>query len=493
MYNGHADVTALVDGTGAVQATYYYDAFGNITQQTGTVNNNITYSGYQYDKESGLYYLNSRYYDPVIARFLSEDTFLGDRNDPLSLNLYTYCHNEPLMYSDPTGHVNVYGNSVDLANAQSTLGNSGYTYINTSSSSWNGTVQSGSIVVGGTGAIGGVGANINTSGSIRLSGSDRYATTSAIQSYKSTSSIVRNVAGSSNSRVISTLAGIMGYNIYAKEKKLTEEEEEEIANQLVLNYIVENVYSGGKWNSNKYKIASTDESFAMKVAWDDRVHYTKTKDIAIGLEFYEPYAEILAKADNDTDSILISPDTSPFNMTNTAQSWHFDRDQDPNIDSRQVHANFNLAVSIQMWKEADEIYDYHNGSEEVLKYREERRAQAFTVLGRGLHALQDKDAHMDWGSDDYNTPLGPGRAHRDCYGSTDTFDDPSYDFEIRKASFPDDNYLNTTNDGYVYKPNYQGVRINENGQKDIYTSNRYYNTERATINYLQTWQSVIYK
>ncbi len=51
-----------------------------------------------------MYYLNSRYYDPAIARFLSEDTVTGDRNDPLSLNLYTYCHNEPLMYSNPTGH-----------------------------------------------------------------------------------------------------------------------------------------------------------------------------------------------------------------------------------------------------------------------------------------------------------------------------------------------------------------------------------------------------
>ena len=43
-------------------------------------------------------------YDPKIARFLQEDTYTGDRNDPLSLNLYTYCHNEPVMYADPSGH-----------------------------------------------------------------------------------------------------------------------------------------------------------------------------------------------------------------------------------------------------------------------------------------------------------------------------------------------------------------------------------------------------
>ena len=104
MYNGHGDVTALLGADGTVAASYYYDAFGNITEQTGSVNNNITYAGYQYDNETDLYYLNARYYDSKIARFISEDTYTGDQNDPLSLNLYTYCHNEPVMYDDPTGH-----------------------------------------------------------------------------------------------------------------------------------------------------------------------------------------------------------------------------------------------------------------------------------------------------------------------------------------------------------------------------------------------------
>jgi RHS repeat-associated protein len=73
-------------------------------EQTGSVNNNITYAGYQYDSETGLYYLNARYYDSKIARFLSEDTFSGYAADPLSLNLYTYCSNNPIIYIDPTGH-----------------------------------------------------------------------------------------------------------------------------------------------------------------------------------------------------------------------------------------------------------------------------------------------------------------------------------------------------------------------------------------------------
>jgi RHS repeat-associated protein len=105
VYNGHADVTALIDAnTGVVEATYYYDPFGNILESTGDVNNNIKYAGYQYDEETELYYLNARMYDPNIARFLQEDTYRGDLRDPLSLNLYTYCHNEPIMYFDPSGN-----------------------------------------------------------------------------------------------------------------------------------------------------------------------------------------------------------------------------------------------------------------------------------------------------------------------------------------------------------------------------------------------------
>jgi len=111
-YNGHADVTALLASDGTIAATYYYDAFGNILDQTGTATSNILYAGYQYDPETGLYYLNARMYDPVTARFIQEDSYLGSRNDALSLNLYTYCKNSPIRYSDPTGHREVEGTEI---------------------------------------------------------------------------------------------------------------------------------------------------------------------------------------------------------------------------------------------------------------------------------------------------------------------------------------------------------------------------------------------
>jgi RHS repeat-associated protein len=104
LYNAHGDVTSLLDMSGNIAVSYDYDAFGNIIGQTGTADNPIRYAGYQYDEESGLYYLNARYYDSVTARFITEDTYAGQRNDPLSLNLYTYCANNPIIYTDPSGH-----------------------------------------------------------------------------------------------------------------------------------------------------------------------------------------------------------------------------------------------------------------------------------------------------------------------------------------------------------------------------------------------------
>jgi RHS repeat-associated protein len=104
LYNAHGDVTELIDSKGNIAVSYAYDVFGNIVNQIGTANNAIKYAGYQFDEESGLYYLNARHYDSVTARFITEDTYMGQKNDPLSLNLYTYCHNNPILYTDPSGH-----------------------------------------------------------------------------------------------------------------------------------------------------------------------------------------------------------------------------------------------------------------------------------------------------------------------------------------------------------------------------------------------------
>lgn len=54
---------------------------------------------------TGLYYLRARYYDPTIGRFISQDSYRGNLFDPLSLNRYIYCKNNPLKYVDPSGHM----------------------------------------------------------------------------------------------------------------------------------------------------------------------------------------------------------------------------------------------------------------------------------------------------------------------------------------------------------------------------------------------------
>ena len=113
IYNSHGDVIALTDENGDTISTYEYDSWGNILNTTTAddqngnplqISNPFRYSGYIYDEETKLYYLNARYYDPLIGRFITEDTVLGEQTDPLSLNLYTYAHNNPLKYNDPTGH-----------------------------------------------------------------------------------------------------------------------------------------------------------------------------------------------------------------------------------------------------------------------------------------------------------------------------------------------------------------------------------------------------
>jgi RHS repeat-associated protein len=66
--------------------------------------NPFRYCGEYFDKETGSIYLRARYYNPSVGRFISEDSYWGKDNDPLSLNLYTYCYSDPINNIDPTGH-----------------------------------------------------------------------------------------------------------------------------------------------------------------------------------------------------------------------------------------------------------------------------------------------------------------------------------------------------------------------------------------------------
>ncbi|RJQ32678.1 MAG: hypothetical protein C4562_02355 [Actinobacteria bacterium] len=106
LYNGHGDVTSLTDSTGAVVATYSYDEFGNLTSSTDNVYNPLRYSGANnayYDSETSMYKMGCRYYMPEVGRWLTRDSYKGDREQPLSINKYVYVENNPLTNVDPTG------------------------------------------------------------------------------------------------------------------------------------------------------------------------------------------------------------------------------------------------------------------------------------------------------------------------------------------------------------------------------------------------------
>ena len=72
----------------------------------GTLGTDKKFTGQRLDG-TGLYYYNARYYDPLIGRFISPDNVGQNLNDPQSLNRYTYCSNNPLKYTDPTGHFSI--------------------------------------------------------------------------------------------------------------------------------------------------------------------------------------------------------------------------------------------------------------------------------------------------------------------------------------------------------------------------------------------------
>ena len=110
LFNAQGDVVAIVNSSNQLVAKYAYDAWGKLLSITGSAAstvgaaNPIRYRGYYYDTESGLYYLNSRYYDPETGRFLNADGLLGANGDILSYNQFAYCSNNPIIYYDHEGY-----------------------------------------------------------------------------------------------------------------------------------------------------------------------------------------------------------------------------------------------------------------------------------------------------------------------------------------------------------------------------------------------------
>lgn len=109
--NIQGDIIGIIDATGAQIATYTYDAWGNITSLIDISTNNIgsinpmRYRGYYLDTETNYYYLQSRYYNPELCRFINADDtrFIGATGTVLSTNAFIYCENNSILNSDITG------------------------------------------------------------------------------------------------------------------------------------------------------------------------------------------------------------------------------------------------------------------------------------------------------------------------------------------------------------------------------------------------------
>ena len=108
--NLQGDVISIITHWGESYGTYTYDAWGNVLSVSGDIAklNPIRYRGYYYDTETGLYYLGSRYYDPVVRRFINADAADFVLENPYGLtdkNMFAYCDNDPVDRADDGGEL----------------------------------------------------------------------------------------------------------------------------------------------------------------------------------------------------------------------------------------------------------------------------------------------------------------------------------------------------------------------------------------------------
>ena len=129
--NAQGDITGIVDENGAVLLTYSYTAWGEVTYSATNMQslalavtlskvNPFTYRGYCYDYDIGMYYLQSRYYDPEICRFINADSteYLGASGTLLSYNLFAYCENDGVNAVDYEGNYIFYTFKKNASNKQ---------------------------------------------------------------------------------------------------------------------------------------------------------------------------------------------------------------------------------------------------------------------------------------------------------------------------------------------------------------------------------------
>ncbi len=107
--NLQGDIIRICNISGNTVVEYTYDAWGKVTSITGSLASTVgqanpfRYRGYYYDVETEFYYLQTRYYDPEVGRFLNADGYVGANGGIHGYNMFAYCNNNPVVYNDPNG------------------------------------------------------------------------------------------------------------------------------------------------------------------------------------------------------------------------------------------------------------------------------------------------------------------------------------------------------------------------------------------------------
>ena len=113
--NLQGDVVRILNSSGSTLVKYAYNAWGEVISVTNANDvaitsathignlNPLRYRGYYYDTETNFYYLQSRYYDPTIHRFISADSYTSTGQGFVGYNMFAYCNNNPVIYFDATG------------------------------------------------------------------------------------------------------------------------------------------------------------------------------------------------------------------------------------------------------------------------------------------------------------------------------------------------------------------------------------------------------
>jgi len=107
--DGLGSTTGITDETGAIISKYQYDEFGNISFEQSNIRNPFKFTGAIHDKTANLYLMGSRYYNPEVGRFITQDSYGATFGADWTEHLYSYGNNNPVNMLDPTGHIGYCG------------------------------------------------------------------------------------------------------------------------------------------------------------------------------------------------------------------------------------------------------------------------------------------------------------------------------------------------------------------------------------------------